>query len=155
MKLFTTTIVASTALANNSLFNQEYKNDLFTADFFTSDLGTAGTITGNTETCWLDSYGRTAGKPLSTCRPGEEKDGLLCYPECRDGYYGVGPVCWSYCPSDFRDDGAFCAKPGSYGRGAGKMNKNNCGSDCEKNAGLWYPKCRDGFYAFGCCVCSP
>lgn len=24
----------------------------------------------------------------------EEKDGALCYPWCRDGYKGVGPVCW-------------------------------------------------------------
>ena len=32
---------------------------------------------------------------------------------------GVGPVCWQSCPDGWRDDGAFCAKPEAYGRGAG------------------------------------
>jgi hypothetical protein len=54
-----------------------------------------------------------------------------------------------------RDDGAFCAKGKEYGRGAGKMNKKNCGSNCEKNAGLWYKPCREGYKNFGCCICSP
>jgi hypothetical protein len=21
-------------------------------------------------------------------------DGLFCYPQCKDGYLGVGPMCW-------------------------------------------------------------
>ena len=32
--------------------------------------------------CWLKAAGRGWGHPLSDCRPGEEKSGLLCYPKC-------------------------------------------------------------------------
>ena len=34
----------------------------------------------------------------SMCPPGEEMDVGLCYPKCRDGYTGRGPVCWSQPP---------------------------------------------------------
>ena len=34
-------------------------------------------------------------KPHSfNCPPGKVKDAGLCYKRCREGYYGVGPVCW-------------------------------------------------------------
>src|SRR5262245_37761319 len=62
------------------------------------------------------SYGRGAGEALR-CAPNEDLDGALCYPKCQAGYKGVGPVCWQDCPASFRDDGGFCAKPESYGRG--------------------------------------
>ena len=26
---------------------------------------------------------------------------------------------------------------------------------CEKNGAVVYPKCRDGYHAEGCCICSP
>ena len=82
--------------------------------------------------CWKDSYGRTVGVPLSSCRDGkifklsyslskqniyfflikfkgEEKNGLLCYPLCRSGYRGVGPVCWEHpCRDSYKDHGAIC-----------------------------------------------
>ncbi len=104
------------------------------------------------------SYGRGAGRPMG-CAPGEEKDGALCYPKCKAGYNGVGPVCWQNCPSGFRNDGAYCGKPKAYGRGVGKA-KRGCEKKygkgkCEKNAGLWYQKCREGFHNTGCCICSP
>ena len=44
--------------------------------------------------CQKNSYGRTAGTPLHACPDGHEKDGALCYPQCKPGYKGVGPVCW-------------------------------------------------------------
>jgi len=44
--------------------------------------------------CWLRSYGRGVGKPISSCASDKDKSGALCYPKCRDGYKGVGPVCW-------------------------------------------------------------
>jgi hypothetical protein len=44
--------------------------------------------------CWLKTYGRGVGKPLSTCSSSQEKNGLLCYPKCNTGYVGNGPVCW-------------------------------------------------------------
>src|SRR5690606_4804882 len=39
-------------------------------------------------------YDRGVGVIPSSCRPGEEKDGLLCYPKCGEHYDGVGPMCW-------------------------------------------------------------
>lgn len=72
-----------------------------------------------------DSYGRGAGDPPSVCLMGAELDAGLCYPYCREGYSGVGPVCWEDCPPDFIDDGAFCRQDAiilakdSYGRGVG------------------------------------
>ena len=71
------------------------------------------------EDCWKLAYGRGVGKPISTCAPGLEQNGLLCYPYCRDGFYGVGPVCWQYCPTGFTDTGVDCLKPPAYGRGVG------------------------------------
>jgi hypothetical protein len=46
------------------------------------------------EDCWKDAYGRGVGKVITSCKDPLEKDGLLCYPKCKEGYYGVGPVCW-------------------------------------------------------------
>ena len=42
------------------------------------------------------SYGRTAGTPLK-CSSHLEQDGALCYPKCRHGFNGVGPVCLVSC----------------------------------------------------------
>jgi hypothetical protein len=117
--------------------------------------------------CWKETNGRGAGVPLdaNTCdNPGWEKDphGLLCYPRCNANYTGVGPVCWQNCPAGFSDNGAFCAKPNnSYGRGAGYVawDQNKCNNEnpqgCEENGLIWYPKCKPGFHAVGCCTCSP
>ncbi|MCB1969820.1 MAG: hypothetical protein KDG54_05360 [Geminicoccaceae bacterium] len=45
--------------------------------------------------------------PSDTCPAGYEMDGIgLCYPTCRSGFSGVGPVCWSACEGRF---GAACA----------------------------------------------
>ena len=124
-------------------------------------------------------YGRGVGRS-PTCRDDEDKNGALCYPKCRSGYYGVGPVCWKGCNGFGRDDGAFCAKPGPYGRGAGRSPCTGCSgctgcgwggcsgcsgcSSCstshcrdseQVNGLLCYPKCRAGFHNFGCCICSP
>lgn len=37
-------------------------------------------------------------------------DGALCYPKCRSGFYGVGPVCWSHAPSGWVDCAMGAAK---------------------------------------------
>lgn len=116
------------------------------------------------------SYGRGAGEPMG-CAADEELNGALCYPKCKSGYKGVGPVCWQNCPSGFRDDGTFCAKPASYGRGAGfpwkfgdatndkgmfsRCEQKHGKGNCEKHLAIVYPKCRSGFNNAGCCVCSP
>jgi hypothetical protein len=119
--------------------------------------------------CYRDSYGRGVGKPMQ-CAAGQQQDAGLCYTPCKSGYKGVGPVCWQHCESGYRDDGAFCAKPGPYGRGAGypwkfgdgfndKGMRKRCEKDhrqgCEKSGAIYYPKCRAGYHAVGCCICSP
>lgn len=54
------------------------------------------------------SYGRGAGVPLG-CAADEVEDAALCYPACKSGYYGVGPVCWESCiASHSVDSGAIC-----------------------------------------------
>jgi hypothetical protein len=58
--------------------------------------------------CYRQSYGRGVGTPLSTCPAGTEKNGLICYPDCKATYGGVGPVCWQGCPSGYVDTGALC-----------------------------------------------
>lgn len=40
------------------------------------------------------SYGRGVGSPLG-CASDEEYSNGLCYPSCRPGYNGIGPVCWA------------------------------------------------------------
>ena len=117
--------------------------------------------------CTKPTYGRGAGTIPKNCPDGQENDAALCYPKCSENFYGVGPVCWGSCPAGFRDDGAFCAKPSSYGRGAGHWSEQNCinsgdhgakENGCEQyggSGGLWYPKCDKNFHSFGCCVCSP
>ena len=64
------------------------------------------------------------------------------------------------CPTGFRDDGDYCAKPEAYGRGTGYISMAICeGSygqgNCEQTDLLYYPKCKADFRSFGCCVCTP
>ncbi len=110
---------------------------------------------------------------------GEEKDGLLCYPLCRDGYYGVGPVCWEKCRDSYSDHGAICWRDAHiYGNGCSgncrEGYKNDgctcrrdvhsyvkksygrtagkpmiCRNDEEQSGGLCYPFCRDEHYGVG------
>ena len=112
--------------------------------------------------CWKNAYGRGVGEVITSCPADREKNGALCYPWCKAGFYGVGPVCWQDCPSGFRNDGAFCAKPDAYGRGVGyplwdedKCRRDNPELGCEKWGLIWYPKCRAHFHNVACCICSP
>lgn len=140
--------------------NQIKRERLFSVLIALSILILPSTSFAQSGVCWKTTYGRGVGTVPTTCGPGQEKSGLLCYPNCPGGFKGVGPVCWQNCPSGFRDDGAFCAKPGSYGRGAGYAiwSEGKCKSDhgsCEKCLLMYYPKCKPGFKAVGCNVCSP
>jgi C1A family cysteine protease len=116
------------------------------------------------------SQGRGVGTTPTVCGPNRELNAGLCYESCRTGFHGVGPVCWQNCPTGFRDDGAYCAKPSSYPRGAGypwafgdrpfdlTQARDRCvkeNRNCEQNGLIWYPTCRAGFSAAGCCTCSP
>ena len=76
--------------------------------------------------CWKETATRGVGKIPNNCPAGTEKSGALCYPACRAGFSGVGPVCWKF--------------PESYGRGAGVI-PNDCGPNADFDAGLCYSKC--------------
>jgi len=172
-----------------------------------SEMGYGGQLRDDGTSCWLDAYGRGAGV-LPGCADDEEKDGALCYPKCKEGYDGVGPVCWQKnCPSDrpikrglmcyedcrnrgpewfngsllecaacnneWKSDGFLgCKKPGgwkpawpyrkprdqkgfnSYGRGVGKPLRVCSGEKSEKDAGLCYKPCKEGFKGVGP-MCHP
>ncbi|KXZ51351.1 hypothetical protein GPECTOR_13g839 [Gonium pectorale] len=87
--------------------------------------------------------------------------GGLCYPECSGGYDGRGPLCVQPCPERFKDLQAACGKPDVYGRGVGYplWQADRCRADhpqgCDRWGLLYYPRCRDGFGAWGCCLCTP
>lgn len=120
------------------------------------------TVFGKTDmVCIPKTYDRGVGKPMQ-CADGLLQSGAICYRACKTGYTMVAGVCWqSSCPSGYRDDGAYCAKPAAYGRGTGYVlwdgakceSQNSQG--CEKWGAMWYPKCREGFYAAGANICSP
>ncbi len=92
-------------------------------------------LTCTADTIAKDTIDRNMNLPLA-CSSSEypDKSGLLCYPQCREGFYGVGPVCWQSCPSHMTDTGALCtftpegrslagfAKE-KYDRGVGKIPK--------------------------------
>eukprot|EP00948_MAST-09A_sp_MAST-9A-sp1_P003855 g3855.t1 len=86
---------------------------------------------------------------------GQQVGSALCYPKCRDNYYGIGPVCWEHCPKGWVDEGALCREDGSiktiakksYGRGAGVPLV--CSPDEDEDAALCYTKCKTGFYGVG------
>jgi len=135
----------------------------------TPGLVLTGGATQTRRECYHKSTLRGASG-LSEC-PRAERSGALCYPSCLDGYAGAGPVCWQRCPDGFRDDGAYCAKPEPYGRGTGHPwqvgdapfsldgAQGRCEAEnpqgCEQDGLIIYPKCKLGFHATGCCVCSP
>ncbi|RZF44092.1 hypothetical protein LSTR_LSTR004464 [Laodelphax striatellus] len=104
------------------------------------------------------------------CADNQAKIGEFCYEHCPAGYARFGFDCHSVCPQGMRNDGLFCRRS-EYGRGAGypwkfgdALNDNamfeRCRADnpqlgCEKHGLIVYPKCRDGYSAFGCCICRP
>ena len=85
------------------------------------------------------SFGRGVGSIPNSCGQGREYDWGLCYPFCRAGFDGVGPVCWQLCPAGYHDDGATCRRDTRI------FGSNN--SACP-----WYDKCGLTF-ARGCSVC--
>jgi hypothetical protein len=53
-----------------------------------------GGMTDTGVSCTKKSQGRGAGIPIHACADNMDKDGALCYPKCKPGFHGVGPVCW-------------------------------------------------------------
>lgn len=87
---------------------------------------------------------RGAGRAAYSCDqygPDWERSGLLCYPKCKAGYSGNGPLCLTNCAPDFQDIGQNCRKPAS--RVALQRNSRGFG------------RCPPGFQRFGCCICRP
>ena len=63
--------------------------------------------------CAKQSYGRGVGVPL-TCAISDDYDAGLCYEEkCKEGFNGIGPVCWGQCPVGYEKCGALCLKSGT------------------------------------------
>jgi hypothetical protein len=86
--------------------------------------------------CWRHSYGRGVGRPLHTCPDhASEQDGLLCYPPCRNGYNGVGPICWEKC-ENLTSFGFICLS-------IALSERHEC---------PWYDKC--GFVQRSCVSCA-
>jgi hypothetical protein len=100
------------------------------------------------------SYTRGVGTVPKSCGEGKDYDTGLCYPDCRSGYRGVGPVCWGICLAGYHDDGATCrkdvdiVKKSSYGRGVGTVPKS-CDTGKDYDAGLCYAECRSGYHGVG------
>src|SRR5579871_745151 len=126
------------------------------------------TATVNPDLCWKKSSGRGIGTIPGSCTEDKkgnklEKQGLLCYPQCKAGYTGLLFVCWQDCPEGFTNHGAFCRKPESHSRGSGYAvwNKDKCenenGAECDRCLLQYYPKCEQGFHSsrWHCDRCSP
>ena len=65
---------------------------------------------GSIETKVKKTYGRGVGKVMG-CALNHTEDAALCYPNCKPGMDGVGPVCWQDCPAaDPTNGGALCCK---------------------------------------------
>ena len=84
--------------------------------------------------CWKHTDTRGVGTIPNVAPPNTYVSGLLAYPDCAPGYYGVGPVCWQSCPSGYTDTGAFC----TYS--AGPLTKP---LECQS---WWYDLCT----SYGC-----
>ena len=53
-------------------------------------------------------YYRELGK-MMRCDQNEEYDQKgLCYPQCQNGFLGIGSVCWAQCPKHMKQCGPFC-----------------------------------------------
>lgn len=75
-----------------------------------------------------------------------------CSPKCDEGYSGSGVVCTQNCPNDFKSYAYYCAKPEGYNRGEGSVMAF---PESEMFGFMYYPKCKEGFKADGCCTCKP
>jgi hypothetical protein len=111
------------------------------------------------------------GAVPSECTFNQEKQGLLCYEKCKDGYTGFVASCMQSCPTGYTDDGLFCRKPSTaYGRGVGypwqfgdppdnsaMLARCEAGekTKCEMCLLVAYPVCKPGYEPAGCNICTP
>jgi len=117
----------------------------------------------------IESCVRVGTNWMIKCYPGfkEHADGKcepLGCPEGTKAIPGKNDQCTrlssARCPPGFPGMGATCLMA-TYNRKVYSPNeKDKCENDnkterCEQSGALHYPKCRPGFHAFGCCVCTP
>lgn len=103
--------------------------------------------------CWSETWDRGAGTIPTTCSIDQEKNGLLCYPKCQDGYASDGVAgCTQRCPAGAQDDGLFCGWPSykaaEYPIWDEAKCKSNHSTGCWLTVpvvGLWVEQCRAGY----------
>ena len=80
---------------------------IFAITFILASLSLAQPVADQPDKSQLPKCSEKQIVPFSDlgCLEGKEKDAGLCYKPCREGYKGVGPVCWKGLKS--------------YGRGVG------------------------------------
>ncbi|RHY98082.1 hypothetical protein DYB37_004034 [Aphanomyces astaci] len=114
--------------------------------------------------CRRQASFRGSPSPLvNQCLASEDPLGPLCLPKCRTGYEPAGfDSCRRVgCAGGTSDLGQWCSKPPSYERNGyalwdqAKCIKEKGTGMCEQCALVWYPKCKPGFHAFGCFICTP
>ena len=122
------------------------------------------------EFCWRDTVTRGVGTVPTNCPAGSDRIGALCYAQCKPGQTRVGLDCHATCPPGWRNDGLFC-RLAEYGRGVGypwkgsdglsnsgmlaRCNAAEAPNSCQMWGAIAYPKCKEGYEPFGCCLCRP
>eukprot|EP00927_Polykrikos_kofoidii_P064389 TRINITY_DN5957_c0_g4_i1.p1 TRINITY_DN5957_c0_g4~~TRINITY_DN5957_c0_g4_i1.p1 ORF type:complete len:555 (+),score=62.70 TRINITY_DN5957_c0_g4_i1:64-1665(+) len=113
--------------------------------------------------CWKDNYYRGIGSLPLTCARGFGKHGSLCFEQCPPGSertWASGFSCMTKCPKGWSDEAWHC-RNGEYTRGVGYSywNRDACPREnphgCEWHGSTYYPKCKSGYEAVGCCICRP
>ena len=62
--------------------------------------------------CMKNFYGRSVGQVPPKCPFGLEYDAGLCYNSCKQGTFGIGPVCTGTCPPGTSSCGMLCLRGG-------------------------------------------
>jgi len=84
---------------------------------------------------------------MGTCPYGSVYDAGLCYPQCKSGFSGIGPICYGDCPPNTSNTLDVCIKH-SYTRGVGTIPDCNPTTEYE-NGALCYPNCKPDFKGDG------
>jgi hypothetical protein len=90
--------------------------------------------------CWKKAEVRQEVEWPSECPAGTERDGLLCFEECKDGFEkgGISGLCSRECPDEFNDDGLYCTKRDTYWTWGG------CRSGFHQDGAFCSRDCPDG-----------
>lgn len=78
------------------------------------------------------------------CPAGKVAQSGLCYDAPRSGYKCDATICSNICPAGFSEDGLYCGKPASYGRGVG-ITPTVCPDGQTRSGALCYPACKAGY----------